>query len=356
MKAMTKQMERESGIELLRIITMMGVILLHYNDERAFVYVADNSISQYLLFFFESMAICAVDLFILISGYFLSCTQKRTVLKPFQLLLQVILFREAMYIVSVLLQKQDFLITKVVANLIPNNYFVILYCALYFISPYINIIFDRLAPNQRRILMLTMIILFSLWTTGVDLFEEITGTEWMGLSTVTAWGSMQGFSIVNFALVYCIGCYIRKTEIIISMRKRIILWLMTIALIFVWAVVTQHLTMFELRSAWVYHNPLVLFSAVLLFLIFRDIHIKSRVINDLSAASFTCFLFHGYLLDHIGIQKAVESTALKMTGHIFISVPLIYLFCWGIHKVYFFSTNWFFDRLKQLSFFKPKEI
>lgn len=34
-----KKGTRESGIELLRILAIMGVVVLHYNDGRAFNYV-----------------------------------------------------------------------------------------------------------------------------------------------------------------------------------------------------------------------------------------------------------------------------------------------------------------------------
>ncbi len=48
---MNEKKERESGIELLRILTMLGVVMLHYNDGRAFKYVTEGSHSQYILFF-----------------------------------------------------------------------------------------------------------------------------------------------------------------------------------------------------------------------------------------------------------------------------------------------------------------
>lgn len=71
-----KQIARESGIEMLRMISMLFVIILHYNSGRAFEYVHEGSINFYVLNIMECVAICAVDLFVLISGYFLSATQK----------------------------------------------------------------------------------------------------------------------------------------------------------------------------------------------------------------------------------------------------------------------------------------
>lgn len=95
---MNKKETRESGIELLRIFAMLGIILLHYNSPimgKAFDFVDPNSSNEYLLYFMESLGICGVNLFILISGYFLCATQKRSFSKLFELFLQVVLFKAA---------------------------------------------------------------------------------------------------------------------------------------------------------------------------------------------------------------------------------------------------------------------
>ena len=56
---------RNSNIELLRILTMLGVVLLHYNGMEAFAAVAEGSVNQYILLLLESVCIGAVNLFIL---------------------------------------------------------------------------------------------------------------------------------------------------------------------------------------------------------------------------------------------------------------------------------------------------
>lgn len=75
--------ERESNIELLKILAVMGVILLHCISplDGAMAAAQYGSINYYILFAMESLAICAVNLFMLISGYFLSCSRKRRTLQ-----------------------------------------------------------------------------------------------------------------------------------------------------------------------------------------------------------------------------------------------------------------------------------
>lgn len=64
---------RQSNIEFLRIVLMFGVIVLHYcNPEigggRKFVY--PHSLNYYSLNILVSLFVCAVNLFVLISGFF----------------------------------------------------------------------------------------------------------------------------------------------------------------------------------------------------------------------------------------------------------------------------------------------
>ena len=71
-----------------------------------------------------------------------------------------------------------------------------------------------------------------------------------------------------------------------------------ISLIFVWALLTRGVVHTEMLSAWVYHNPLVILSAVLLFIIFADNkNFSNKIINSFSAASFTVFLIHTMVMD-----------------------------------------------------------
>ena len=84
--------ERQSNIELLRILAIMGVIVLHYNNAEmgggGLGYVAKDSINEWVLRFFESVFICAVDLFVLITGYFM-CKSQISIRKYVKLFLEV---------------------------------------------------------------------------------------------------------------------------------------------------------------------------------------------------------------------------------------------------------------------------
>lgn len=356
---MTKTKTRNSSIELLRILAALFVIMLHYSDGRAFTYVSEGSAHQYVLFAIESIGICAVDLFVLISGYFLSGTQKRSVLKGLELLVQVVVFGEAKYIISSLISHTALSLSTMIKLLIPNNYYVILYLAVYFVSPYINLVLKNLTKKQWNQFVVILLLLFSAWPTLVDFLEELRGSDWFGLSTVAAWGAQQGFNVVNFTLLYILGGYLRYHGLPEKCNRiRILLpaWLVTVGLIFVWALISQRMTRTEMHSAWVYHNPLVILSAVLLFCIFARMEMRSKVINALAAASFTSFIFHNKIMELYKIREAVESNIAVMLGHILFVAVSAYLMAWVAHVLYHWATDWVYKKLGKFSLLETKEV
>lgn len=97
--------DRNSNIELLRIVATVGVIILHYNNiesGKAFLYTENIGINYQLLLMLELLSICAVNIiFIIISGFFLCESNKLSVKKPIILLAEVVIFQYVRYILEI---------------------------------------------------------------------------------------------------------------------------------------------------------------------------------------------------------------------------------------------------------------
>ncbi len=331
---------RSSNIELLRILSIIGVIVLHYNN-RSIGGGLDYSdgINNVILSVLESAFISAVNIFVLISGYFMSKSQKRNIIKPFQLIIQVIIFSETIYLIKCVTGSMPFSIKSLFSHLIPCNYFVILYVALYFISPFLNIIMDKLNKKQSGVFILMLTLVFSLWNTCVDFLQLITDREWQGLSTIGMKGSQSGYTIVNFVLMYLIGSYIRKCY---TEKNSIGTVKLTVTLAGIIAVLTvwQYL---DSGSALAYFNPLVILEAVIMFLLFLKIRLQSRIVNTLSKATFSVFLLHTYMLPYIKIEHFVKGNPFLMIVHIVLSCILIYIVCWGVFMIYDKVMGWIYN-------------
>lgn len=339
-KILPKTPSRASNIELLRIITILGVIILHYNNESiggGYKYVLPDSLNYYVLDFLESVFICAVDLFILISGYFMINTQKRSIIKPLKLIIQVVVFKLAFFILLLILGKSDFSIKRLVGNILPDNYFVILYCVVFFVSPYINLVMKSLDKKQLKRMTLTIFLIFSVYAIVVDVLSDFRGDNLNGLSSVGLYGSQSGYTIVNFIMMYIIGAYIRLNDEKMSNYKNRKLIPIFFALVIVDMIWFNALKLLNIKSqtAHSYLNPIVVMMAVVAFLIFKNIDIGSKsVINNLAKGSFTVFLAHSYMITSIKIESFVNENILILLAHIVISVVGIYLICWVLFFVY----------------------
>ncbi|MBR4721159.1 MAG: acyltransferase family protein [Clostridia bacterium] len=332
---MTKvEAKRNSSIELLRIIAMIGVIIIHYvtGGGGALNYVADNSLNKYYLIFSKSFSICAVNLFIMISAYFLSCTQKRKLSKVSELIFQVIVFRALFYGINIKLGA-TFSFSDMISSILPANYFVILYAVLYIISPYINILIQSISKEQLKKLVITLFIVFSIYNSFIDFFGSPTG-----LSTVGIGGSQAGYTIVNFVLVYTIGAYIRISELEISRKQSLSGIIICVFIIFLQALFENAFLGGD-PTAWNYNHPAVVIMPVFVILLFNSFSFESKAINELAKATFTCFLFHGFFMSRIMVEKFVNGNIFILIMHQLGSAIALYLASYFVYKLYAFITK-----------------
>ena len=338
---------RQSNIELLRIFAIIGVIILHYNNKDiggGFNFVQKYGFNYYTLMVLESINICAVNLFMLISGYF-SCNNKKTKFqKPFKLLLQTILFSLSWNVLSCILNRK-LSIESIIVGIIPSNYFIILYIVVYIVSPYLNVLRDKVDTKFITIVFL----LFSVEPTVVDVFTQITNKEWLGLSNIGMYGSQWGYQIINFILMYYIGMYLKDNidHHILKQSKLIYKLIGVISLITLWSCISDSLGLSR-NIAWSYCNPLVIIESILIFLIFNKINIGTiKWINRLSSASLTIYLFHGYLISHVKISWAVSQNVIILLIHIILSAFVIYLLGFIVHLIFEYIYSIVFGKFEK---------
>ena len=333
--------QRESGIELLRIILMIGVIILHINNANiggGFREV-NNNVNYVTLLILENIFVCAVDTFVIITGYFLCDNNKRTITKVIELIIQIILFKIVVYIFSSIDDISKISIKGILTCFIPNNYFVILYITLYLISPYLNITLKKINKIDFQKMLIILIILFCCWNTFANGIENIFQKSFHGLTTIGVNGDQDGYTIVNFILLYIVGSYIRLFNVQISKRKLYSLVLISLIL-FVWSYIENKYNPNRV-IAWNYDNLLIVFQASIIFLIFKRNIKVIKAINELAQASFTVFLIHTVFLKFIPISKIVNLNFVVMFFTIIILAIGIYIMSYLIYKIYYWCTNWF---------------
>ena len=331
---------RQSNIELLRVLCMLGVVVLHFNNPvigGAIDKVAPASMHRLVLCVAESIAVCAVDLFVLITGYFLCTSSKsRSVVKPIKLLVQVIVFNEAWYLIESLIHHRPIdMKYGLFYYLFPASYFAILYVAVYLVSPLINRAFDGMQDANLDKVVALLVVLFSVEPYAVEMIEHKTGMSFVGLSFISAYGNGDGYNIVNFILMYVIGLWVRHRED--SIKKVLswiifLIWIVDVAII-VWA------TQYDWNYALEYLSPFVVAQAVLLFVLFSRLSIQSRIINSLAKATFSVYLLNGFMLQYVDVNKIVNQNILVMIIEIVIVAIVIYVLCWILEMIYSFIAD-----------------
>ena len=162
MSVNVKQTQRQSNIELLRIVLILGVIILHINNKGmggAFNIAPTYTINGKILYMLEALFICAVNTFIIITGYFMYDRFTINFVKPIGLLLKLIIFHALIYILHCM-NGEAFSRREFTKQLLPTDYFIILYIVLMFISPFINIILNKLNKRDSVIFFIIMTSIF----------------------------------------------------------------------------------------------------------------------------------------------------------------------------------------------------
>jgi len=321
---------RDSGPELLRIFAMIGVVILHYNGGlgHALELVQAGSAQQMLLYILEAICICAVNVYLLISGYYSCMSQKRELTKAARLLLQVVAFNAFFYLID-LLGGQPFKWSGFAYALLPANYFVIRFIALYILSPYINVCLRALNHRQLKKLLFWLMLLFSIWPLMANIIETVAGFEIMGVNPVGAYGDSRGYTFLNFAFIYMIGASLRfLPSANISSGTLAVGWLFCV-IVLTWSGRQNSLL------AWAYNNPFVIAEAVFAFMLFQKMRLKSRFVNEMAGACFTCFLFHSRVLPLVNVQRAVSYPVWLLACHACCTGLLIFLLSWCVYRIYF---------------------
>ena len=348
---MNKSKERQSNIELLRILTVLGVIILHYinpNIGGGFLYVEHNSINYYSLMSLESVFICAVDLFFIISGYFLTKSYKCNIRKPVELIVQVIIFKVIYNTAKSIATYGSVSVKLVLVSILPTNYFVIFYCVLYIIHPYINVLLDRLSYKDYKRFLLILAVLFLIWPTFVNVLSAFKGDTLAGIDTVGMYGNHNGYNIVNFLLMYILGAFVRRYNINEKCSKglSIIALIVSSLALLIWSMIDSGIFSSLGKTAWTYNNPVVAIEAFVVFLFFLNINMGvNRIVNMLARCVFSVFLLHGYFLNHVNIQGNVNKNVFIMFGHIILTSVGIYLISMVIHYIYNTLSKLIFDKI-----------
>lgn len=267
--------KRLSGIELLRIVAMMFVLLSHsylrINSNPPSEGIDSNCIKSFFDVLLSCVATTGVDIFIAISGWFGINYKPQGLLKYiFQVLFILLLvssFAIAMHIVSF-----DTGFIKVCLTFYEGYWFVVGYLGLYIISPILNSFIESATKNEYKVVLISFYIFQCYY------------------SWLSAWYDYyNGFSVLLFAGIYLTTAYLRKYPIS-WLDKHPIKILVGVVLIMTTIAYTSHLLSGHYARQIRDDNPLVTLISILFLFAFKQLHFHNRLINWFATSCFTVYL------------------------------------------------------------------
>ena len=282
---------RDSNMELLRIIAMLGILAVHADFFALGIPSQQDCVNDRFVslcrFIVESITIVSVNIFVLLSGWY-GIHPKIKRIKEF---IFQILFFNILFFVFFSFTKPEATFSKQgllsVLMLDKRFWFVKAYLMLYLLSPILNAFIDH--STKRQLYLLTVVFF---------IFQTLYG--W--LFTAVSWFN-NGYSALSFVGLYLIARYFRLSGFNYMNRFRAIL-------LFILFVVANSILAYFLaingrggliKLLYAYNSPFVIVASLVAFYFFTTLSFKSRIINALAISSFAAFLLHAnhFFLDII---------------------------------------------------------
>lgn len=268
--------ERSSNLELLRIVLMMMVVTLHYlNTYMGGILdvIVPGTFNYYLAHFLESLCIVSVNVFVLITGYFSHKKTSIKVSKVGQLFSLGIFYSLVLAGIAVFILKLN-PINRDTLNLLNSSifgsWFLVIYCFLYLLIPFINKLINNINEKQLLTLIIINVLMLNVYYTFFNTITLVDG----------------GYGIGNFINLYLIGAYISKYKNKdISIKYPLITYIL----------ITIVTTIFSFKNglAWQYSTIFNVLGSVSLFLIFKNIKMKNyKFINNIAGYIFPIYCIH----------------------------------------------------------------
>ena len=289
---------RQSNMELLRIVAMLMIITLHYLDKGNVLpdFEQMSTVNHYIAWILEAFCFVAVNLYVLISGYFL-CTSRFTFRKLFLLWVQIVFYSwiiGGIFLLTGLAGEGATGIYELIFIALPvsagHYWFATIYVLLFAVSPFLNAAIDKMDKNRHRICIAVLLVIFCLWNTVLPITNPVADGN--------------GMDIAWFVTLYIIAAYLRKYPEDMKHKK----WVYAIGyigcsiltfgagLVLLWVEKVLGKLGGYATNWYAYNSLPVLAAAVCLFVIFVKTEIKhvgiSKIINVTAGATFGVYLIH----------------------------------------------------------------
>jgi surface polysaccharide O-acyltransferase-like enzyme len=329
-----KEKERLANVEALRILAMFMVVALHYlgKGNVAVSLVEDGSGVNLAAWLIEAFCIVAVNVYVLISGYFLVEGSFHPT-RLFRLIAQIWVYSLGVPLVCLILHignvadwdRYDWL--RVLLPLENEHYwFATAYVIFYLLSPLLAAGVKKLTKRQLETVIVLLVLLFSV---GKSIIPVELSTD------------NYGYDFGWFICLFLIAAYLRLYGKALQGKKKLSFLIYVLLVFVLWglSIVFGILSRkgwplsYALDMLYSYNHILVLMASVALFVGFLQIEIKNQALAS-AACRLAPYTFGVYLLHEnaavrllwqgwLGVERVRGSLA--FIPHLLFSVCAVFL-------------------------------
>lgn len=329
--------ERNYGIDLLRMVSMLFVTILHVLGQGGVLSASaklEEPLNNQTAWFLEIAAYCCVNCYALISGY-VGVKSKFKYSNIVMLWLQVFFYTGIITLLfshfyPEMVGEQQ--IWNMIFPAVKNQYwYFTAYLPMFFFIPFFNYAVNHMPQKQMRAMLIAAVILFSF-------LPSVFRTELFGAKISSTFYISSGYNMMWLSVLYVIGAYVSKYN---SFRS-----VPTVAcfLTYLVAVIATHVFKFCTTNGSVavnYTSPTILIAGFALLIGFSRLKFPRpirAIIKFMSPAAFGVYLIHVHPLIWEKFMKFrylefAEFETWYMVVAVLVAALAIYLFCSAIDLV-----------------------
>lgn len=281
------------GLDVLRVISMLGIIGLHVLGFGGVLGGASGGINYVTTLFVDILVYASVNIFAMLTGFLNVDKKKYSSASLIKLLLTVafwcIMITVAFFIIKpeIFMNNKLMLVYGVFPPIAGRYWYITSYVLVFFVMPYLNCMVENLDKKKHATLLGILFVLLSVFTT-FGLYEYFKVAN--------------GYSPWWLIFCYLIGAYIKKYGNIFGkskLKKTIILVLNIVALL-IFSTLCRKIIGITGSLFYSYVSPFTVVNSIIILEMFYDVTVKEgvfrKVILSLSAVSFGVYIIHSHIL------------------------------------------------------------
>jgi surface polysaccharide O-acyltransferase-like enzyme len=227
MQKLPEGKKRNANMELLRLVAMMMVTMLHALGKSGSLHPINSALplNGWVAWALETLSVCAVDVFMLLSGYFM-IHSKFKLRRLLELVLQTLFYSLVplgIFICMGLVPREELDVYHILQYCLPIHmevfWFITAYVVLYMVSPILSEGINAMEEKPLRCVILCLLVYECVFKSVLPM-KLVTDTE--------------GYHFLWYLIMFLIGAYFRRFgfKLLTSTSRGVVVYLLGCALIF----------------------------------------------------------------------------------------------------------------------------